>query len=84
MEAIPTPSTTPAAPSHTDLLGAFVELQGDLTALCARFSISGLQLLAFLDDPAIKARLSAIEPILTRCTIKRYQTAAGDALIQSQ
>lgn len=83
MEATLTHPAAPIAPSHTELLGAFIELQGDLTALIARYSLGGLQLVAFLEDPAIKERLLTIEPILTRSTIIRYQTAAADALVRA-
>ncbi|MEK6701537.1 MAG: hypothetical protein AABZ53_04690 [Planctomycetota bacterium] len=52
-----------AAPTHSDLLGAYIELQGDLAALRARFALSGLELLAFLEDPAISQPLPTHTPI---------------------
>ena len=72
-----------AAPSHTDLLGAYAELNGDLTALRARFSLSGLQLIAFLEDPAILPRLTNLNTFLLRSTITRLQTISVDALVSS-
>ncbi|MEK6703135.1 MAG: hypothetical protein AABZ53_12790 [Planctomycetota bacterium] len=79
MDATPTHPT----PCHIELLGAYAKLGGDLTALCDRFSLNGLQLLAFLDDPAIKERLITLDPILAASAIKRYQTAAAEALTQA-
>ncbi len=67
-------------PSHTELLGGYLELQGDLTALCARFSLSGVQLLALLEDPSFRPRLKEIDEFLVRTTILRLQTTAAEAL----
>lgn len=67
-------------PSHTELLGAYFELQGDLIALCARFLLSGVQLLALLEDPCFRPRLKEVDEILARSTILRLQSTAADAL----
>ncbi|MEK6701835.1 MAG: hypothetical protein AABZ53_06200, partial [Planctomycetota bacterium] len=69
-----------AAPSHSDLLGAYAELNGDLSALRARFSLSGLQLIAFLEDPAITPRLTNLDGFLARSTIQRLQTKSAAVL----
>ncbi|MEK6703833.1 MAG: hypothetical protein AABZ53_16360, partial [Planctomycetota bacterium] len=71
----------PPTVSHSDLLGAFIELNGDLDALRARFSLSGVQLLALLEDPSFRPRLNDVDAFLTRATIKKLQSISADAFI---
>ncbi|MEK6702247.1 MAG: hypothetical protein AABZ53_08290, partial [Planctomycetota bacterium] len=69
-------------PSHSDLLAAYLELHGNPLALCSRFSLSPIQLLALFEDPVFRSRLQKVEEDRHRAAAVKYQAIAADALIR--
>lgn len=68
-------------PSHSALLTAYLELNGDPLALCARFSLTPVQLLALIEDPVFHSRLQKVQEDLHRAAAMKYQAIAADALL---